>query len=483
MIPLVGFAPDIDPMTQGIFVDCESTIPFDGGFKGAPSAVSVGASALPSTAVGAAILTDLSNAQKLYAGTLTKLYTLTGTSWTDVSRGASYSLGTEDRWSFVQYGNTALAATITAKIQRSTGAAFSDIASAPQAAILEQSLGFALAFNTVDATYGTNPDGWWCSAYLDETDWTPALSTQATRGRLIGGAGPITAAKRFGDDIAVYKGRTMFVARYVGSPVVWDFNQVSNDIGCVGISAVTDTLIGHIFVGQDNVYLYDGTTPRPLDGTQVIRSWLFRDINPTYQYRTALLYDRTSYTVHLYYVSAASSGAIDSCVVYHLLRKQWGRANRAIEAVVNYVTPSITYDVGSSLVTTYDTGPMIPFDSPFWTSGASTPAVFDTSHVLKTISGACTSSSFTTGDVGDEDGYSFCDNLRVRYSLNPTTSAVTGYVKDDEGSLVVTGTSSAVSDGRHNMRQTARFHRFKAEQTGDWSATAYRPSLKPAGRR
>lgn len=481
MTPLLGFSPDLDPMTPGVITDCAMVIPFESGLKGAPAAATTGVTALAAACAGTAILSDLSNNRRFIAGTASKLYEWSGTAWSDVSRATSYTAGTEDRWSFIQYGNSALAATITAKIQRSTGTAFADIATAPQATLIESVLGFAMAFNTSDATYGVSSDRWWCSALYDETDWTPAISTQCTTGRLVGGSGPITAARRFGDDIVVYKGRAMFVGRYAGPPSVWDFRQVSNDVGCIGPEAVVDTLIGHIFVGQDNLYLYDGTTPRPLDNSQVLRNWLFLDMNPAYRYKTIVSYDRINYTVSIYYASTAGS-TIDSCVVYHLLTKQWGRANRSIEAAVAYISPTLTY-AGNSSITTYNSGPAIPFDSPFWTAGSQVAAIFNTSHTVQTLSGSCTASHFTTGDLGDESGYSFCDKVRVRYAQAPSTSAATGYTRDQEGVTLATQTSNAMSDGRHNMRQLARFHRFRFDQTGDWQASAYRADTKPAGTR
>jgi hypothetical protein len=481
--PLIGFAPDLDPMTPGVLTDCTMAIPFEAGMKGAPAAVSVGVTALAATCQGSAVVSDLSGSRRFLAGTATKLYEWDGSTWNDRSRAGSYSAGTEDRWALIPFGNSTIAATPTAKIQRSLGSglAFADIASAPQAKFLEQTLGFVIAFATTDATYGVSPDRWWCCALNNETDWTPSISTQCTTGRLVGGSGPLLATRRFGDDVVVYKLRSVFVGRYAGAPSVWDWRQVSNDVGCVGQEAVVDTLIGHIFVGNDNVYVYDGTTPRPLDGAAAVRTWLFNKMNPLYQYKTALTWDRANYTVSIYFCSTAST-TLDSCVVYHVLTRQWGRADRAIEAAVSYVSPALTY-AGNATITTYNAGPLIPYDSPFWISGAPVAAVFNTSHVVQTLTGACASSSMTTGDIGDESGTTLCDKLWLRYALAPTTSTATGYTKQQEGVMLTTGSSSVIDDGRYELLQCGRFHRFKFDNTGNWKASAYRASLVEAGSR
>ena len=173
MTPILGFAPDVDPTVAGVLTDCSNLIPFEGGFRGAPVATSVGADALAAACRGIAAVTNLSGSRRVIAGTSTKLYELGTTAWTDVSRGASYTLGTDDRWSFIQYADATLAATPSAPIQRSTSGAFADIAGAPSAKIIEAAQGFAVAFNT-----SSFADEWYCSAYLDDTNWTLSVSNQ-----------------------------------------------------------------------------------------------------------------------------------------------------------------------------------------------------------------------------------------------------------------------------------------------------------------
>ena len=477
MIALSGFAPDVDPTAPGVLTDCTNVIPFEGGLKGAPAPRTIGIDALASACIGAAATSDLSGSRRLLAGTLTKLYELSGTAWTDRSRAGNYSATDGDRWSFVQYANSTLAATPSAPIQRSTGGAFADISGAPSAKLIEAAAGFAVAFNT--SSYA---DEWYCSAYLDETDWTLALSTQCVKGRLIGGSGPLTAVRRFGDDLIAYKAGAVFVGRYVGAPEVWRWTQASTDVGCVGQEAVVDTVIGHIFVGRDNVYVYDGTTPRPI-ATEKVRKWLFSDMSPEYAGRSILLWDRPAGHVWLYYVAAGSAGVINRCAVYHVPTQRWGLAHSTIEAAVTYTSNATTYDGGSVLVGTYNAGPAIPFDSAFWITGSYSPSVFSSTHTMSSLVGTCQSASFTTGDFGDDSVYSSCLRYRVRYSTKPTTSTTTGFTKDESGATVVAGSSVAVSDGRHDMRQRARWHRFKTDTTGDFVVTAVDPALIEAGAR
>lgn len=475
MIPFIGFAPDADPTQPGVITDCDQIIPYEAGIRSAPKGVDRGISALDDECRGAAVLTDLNGNRNVWAGTETALYENLIVGWSDRSRSGGYTLGTDARWSFIQYGNSAIAATPGTVLQRSTGAAFADIAGAPMAKLVEAAQGFVMALNTSNSV-----DEWHCSAYLDDTDWTLDVTTQCVSGRLVGGSGPINAARRFGDDIIAYKSGAMFIGRYQGPPAVWGWQIISNDVGCVGQEAVADTPRGHVFVGRDNVYLFDGTVPRPL-ATGTIRKWLFADMNPEYQFKTSLLWDRVNHVVWIFYCSASST-TLNRCVAFHIITERWGAAHQAIEATININSPSLTY-TGNAQITTFDTGPEIPFDSPFWIAGAAQPAVFDTSHVVKQLSGTAESSYFVTGDIGDDAGYTFCDEVRLRYTQEPASSSMTAMVRDTADGVLETSSTTTASDGKHDARQTGRWHRFRFDTEGDFKLSGVIPKLKPSGRR
>lgn len=423
---------------------------------------------------------NLSGTTRLIAGTASNLYEAGSPSWTSVASGLT--LGSDDRWSFAQFGDASLAATITAKIKRSTSGAFSEIASAPKAKVIESVLGFVMALNTEDATYGTSPDRWWCSAYGDDTDWTPSVATQATTGRLVEGAGPITAGKRLGDDVVAYKGRAMFLGRYVGPPVGWRWQMISNEVGCVGQDAVLNIGTAHLFVGTDDIYVFDGIRPVSIAAGKV-REHFVGSVDSVYKYRTQMLWDKRNALAWIFYPSANSGGVCDRALAYHVPTGRWGISPFTIEATVNYVSPGVTYDTGAPWLTTYDDSPAVPYDSPLWSTSAESPATVESDHKIKSISGVAGDTTFTTGHFGDEDAFTFCDSLKVRYIAQPATSSAAGIYLDEIGATQVSGESDVKEDGKYDMRQTGRWHWFQVENTGSWEATAVRPRLKKAGYR
>lgn len=153
------------------------------------------------------------------------------------------------------------------------------------------------------------------------------------------------------------------------------------------------------------------------------------------------------------------------------------------EAPVPFVSAGITYDGGSPLITTFDSGPAVPYDSPFWLPAAENAAIIDSTHTLATLSGAAGASSFTTGDIGDESQYVLCDRFQVRYLQAPASATCSGTLRDDSGGAQQAGSVAARSDGSFDVRQSARWHRFLVATTGECEFTAIGARLKPAGTR
>lgn len=480
MIPLLGFTPDLEPTTPGAITMCDNLIPYEAGMRAAPSPVNVGIDALPAVCQGAAVTRNLSGNTRLLAGDATDLYEVSGGAWSSVASG--FTLSADDVWRFAAFGNSSLAVNAAVNMLRSTGGAFSAVSGAPKAKAIVSAKGFIMLLGTNEVTYGDSPDRWWCSAIFDETNWTPNLATQCATGRLVEGSGPLTAALRMGDTVVAYKERCVFVGQYVGGSVVWQWSPPIGDVGCVGVEAVADTPIGHVFVGSDNFYLFDGTRPVPI-GDQV-KQWWLDNSSAEYRYRTKLLWDRENSSVMVFYPSLSSvNGDCDAALVYHITARRWGVVTHSIEAVINYASQGITYDGGSPLVTDYNSGPAISFDSPFWLASKSSPGFFGVDHSIYTFTGIAGVSWFETGDYGDEEGHSMCPSLHIRCALQPSSMSCQGFTKTTSGANAVSAGSASFDGSKFPLRQTGRFHRYRIEMTGSAEFSAIRPKLIAAGNR
>ncbi|OUM01750.1 hypothetical protein [Variovorax sp. JS1663] len=486
MDKLLGFAPDVDPVTPGIFTDCSNIIPLETSFVGAPTGAAANAPALAAACRGAVIVTKLDETRRIFAGTQTKLYELLGTVWTDRSAGGgSYTGSVDSRWSFCQFGDTSIASNLVDNMQSSTTGAFAALAGAPKAKIVvSASNNFVIAFNTNEGTFGVAPDRWWCCAQSDQTNWTPSVATGATTGRLVAAPGGIQAGLQLGDYVIAYKTRGVFLGQFVGSQSgTWGWSLVpgSNDCGAVGQEAVCDIGGAHFIVGDDDFWIFDGT--RPVSIGDEVRNWFRRNSSQTYRFRARATFDRQRQCVWVAFASQGSTGALDRMLVWNLKSKRWGIADRVSEAALTFTAPGVTIDGLNAYSSTIDGLPAVPFDSQYWLSGGRAFAYFDANHQLVVANGVCGASSFTTGDYGDDGLVTLLERVHIRFSQRPTSAAAAGFFKFEEGATLQAGPTEQMYDGGFDVWQSGRFHRLRFDFMGDHRETAIKVPLRPDGMR
>jgi hypothetical protein len=483
MTPILGFMPDAELTTPGVLADCVNFVPTLTGMEGGPTAVTPsGVPALASACQGAAVVTKLDNTRRVFAGAQTAIYELSAGAWVDRTRttGGAYTGGSESIWSITQFGDASLMANKSDTIQRSTSDAFANIATAPKAEIVFSVRNQVMALNTNDGT--EKPDGWHCCAVFDDTLWTPSTTTQAASGRLVSTPGPLTAGARLGEYAIAYKSKSIYLGQYVGAPVVWDWTQVQGgNAGCVGKNALCDVDGIHFFVGEDNFWLFDGSRPVPIaDG--ILRDFFTADCDPVAKYKIVCSYDRPTNRVFVFYPSKGSS-ALNSCLVYHVKSKKWGRANRSIQCALEYVSGGATFDTLTDYSATMDGLPDVGWDSPFWLSGGRAFSIFNTSNQLQSLTGVSDASSFETGDVGDDDAMLLLQGIRLRYKLAPTSATVQTRHKKNSGETYVNGPSGVLADGKFDVLITDRWHRAQVLFDGPVHVTHMKAMSKVVGRR
>lgn len=497
--PFVGYAPDLDPTTPGIITDCQNVIP---SMKGMRSAFSPQATTLPALATrarGGAAIRKLDETSRLIIGTQTKLWEAGASSYTDVSRttGGTYSCAADQLWTFAQFGNITLAAQKADKIQASTAGNFATITSAPSAAIVETVGNFVFAFDTNESAYGDSPDRWWCSAIGDHTDWTPAIATQSATGRLIAGQGKITAAKRFGERIVAFKRNAMYVGSYTGAPFVWDWQQVQGSVGCLGKTAAVEVGTAEeprlLFMGADNFYAFDGSRVEPIGGP--LRELVFRTLALNYAQLCTTAHDRVQKLVYFFYPTGSSDAVCDKCVVYHYATGRWGRADITIETALDFISAGVTYDSIGSLYSTYDDMPDVTYDSAIFISQRQTPAVVDSTRMLKTLDGVRSVGYFTTGMVGSDQVMSLLRRVTPRWFRKPTTCSMSNFWRTELGQVTTGGIFAlpfngdiadktvTPSGGRFDFLRRANWHKFRMDfSAGDWDAAGLNIEIKQSGK-
>jgi len=478
IVRLLGYQPDNDPSIVGVLTNCSGVVPTLRGMKGAPSPADGGMATLAATCVGAAVVTKLDGSTRLFAGAPQKIYEAGASTWTDVSRAATYTTGTTSVWRFAQQGNVSFAANGSDTLQASTGSAFSCIAGAPIANIVETVGKFVFAIGTSANAHGVQ----W-SALNDYTSWSASIATQAGSDVLTSTSGGNTAGRRFGNTIIVYKKNSMFLGINSGPPTVWEFNLIPGQAGALSQEVVVN--IGtpespkHIFMGEDDFYLYDGSRPIPL-GTNRVKLQVFGMLQQNRYYACKALHDRTNSLVRFYYPTTDTAFP-NSCVVYNYRTDQWGVDDRQIEAALDFVAPSVSYGGLGALYSTYGSFPNLSYGVAFVGSTQTQPAIFNTSHILKTLTGPAGSTSFTTGDLGDDSQVTTATRVIPRFVQAPATATLTNYYKMASGDSLTSDQTISISSGRFDFMREARWHRLQFNFTGDWEMSGFSPKWEVGG--
>lgn len=478
MIPFIGFVPDADHAMQGAIVDCLNAVPTTRGMEGRASLASPGVDALSATCLGAAALFKLDATSRTFAGTATKLYELSGTTWTDASRVGDYTTG-DIRWRFSIMGNTCLATNKNDLLQYSNSGDFADVASSPKAEYMDVTGGFVmLAGVDLGGGAGFESDRWICSGFQDYSDWTPDVTTQCTTGRIVDAPGPLRGVKALGSGFVAYKDRAVFIGQYVGAPAVWQWTRVPGDIGCSNHEAVVNIETAHYFIGQENIYAFDGNTIQPVgDG---IKEWFFRNLNVSYRHRISGMHERGKGRVWWFFPKGNST-TLNAAIVYSYYAKRWGYAEIDIECPLEYITGGVTWDTLQTIASTWDTLPNVAWDSPFWTASIQKAAVINTSHALMTMTGVSAGCTIKSGIVGDDTQNSLFVRSRPRFTVSPDSGSMVNSYANTYGDTMTIDATATLTNGKFDVLRSAKWHQVEYSFTGDCEITGHTLDLKPDG--
>lgn len=480
-VPIGQWAPDEDS-TTGNLVDVLNIDPTDKGYKGAPTNSSTGVSALAAACLGSALVKSIEAVTSLYAGTETGLYKLSSISWVDVTRTVGGAYTSTNRWRFAQFGNVTIAVNkIDATQSFESGATdFADLAGAPKARIVLSVNDFVFLLGTNEATYSDQADRWWCSALGNHTNWTPDVATQCATGRLYDSPGPFTAGKSLGDYVVIFKERAIYLGSYSGPPIIWNWTRISDTIGASSHESVQNIGQMLLFCNKDGFYSFNGSTVQSISDNK-IGEWWRTKLDQNNQDKITSVIDRRNKTVRWWFPVSGGSGSLDSWVSFHWNSGKWGYGESTIEAALDYASPSLDYIGLGERYSTYLDLPDVPYDAGIFLGGSENPAVFNSSHVLCTVSGTTVSSSLTTGDIGKDGAYSLISKVRNRYLNNPVSATLTNYHTDQVGSSYTADSTVSESNGKFDLLMSARWHRLKLETTGNFELIGADISLQEDG--
>lgn len=402
---------------------------------------------------------------KLWAGDGTKIYLFApGDSDLDnVSKSGNYSIGPDNGWRFVQFGNMLIAAGGTGTILQSytlgSSSLYADVSGAPNAKFIAVVRDFVMTGNTSTS----NQQIRW-SGIGDATSWATSATTQADA-QIIYGLGEITGLVG-GEYATVLCENGIVRASYVGSPLVFQIDAVETARGCSLPGSVANVGSSVFYWSGDGFYLFDGQASRPI-GAEKVNRYFESDFNLAGKNRVSAAVDPLNQIYVIAYAGAQSGGRPNKLLIYNYALDRWSRAEVSTDLVAPMFTAGYTLDGLDAVSSVLDNLPA-SLDSPLWSGGEFVFAGGDSK--IQTFTGSALTSVIETGEQGIENGRSAMIRsvTPLVTGVSPTTTVQVLSRNRQQDDETATSAASVGADGWASVRSNGRFQRVRLNITGTW---------------
>jgi hypothetical protein len=401
----------------------------------------------------------ISSTSTLFAGGATKLFKYdSGTrNLTDVSKVGGYT--GSGKWKFVQFGDVLLATNNSQKIQSFTlnsGTAFADVAaSAPIAEYITVVRDFVVAANI--ASY-PNRVQW--SDINDETDWTSGPTSQSDYQDIPDG-GDIQGITG-GEFGLVLLEKAIVRMSYIGSPLFFQFDTISREIGCYEPGSVCQYGNMTFFLSDDGFYMCDGQRITPI-GAEKVDRWFWDDLEPAYNNFSSAVDPIKKVVIWCYQNTTGGN----SLLIYNWQLGRWSYGATAASYIASAATSSTSLEGLDSFSASID-ALTVSLDSRQWLGGKLIFAGASGARIV-TFEGSPMSAFIETGDLSASA--SLITLARPQIDNGSATVAVASREMLDD--TITYSTAVAASDeNRVSLRSSGKYHRIKVVPTGNWTTMA-----------
>src|SRR5215467_1577104 len=138
---------------------------------------------------------------------------------------------------------------------------------------------------------------------------------------LFQGADHGVAFAPLGNYMVAYRERSIHLLSYVGSPFYISQRQVINGVGLLAPRAVLNLDLRHVFLGNDNVYIFNGVDIEAI-GTE-IRDDLFATMDAANSPRSLIIFSEPRNEMALIVPSTSNDGIPDTWYFYNFTTGTW----------------------------------------------------------------------------------------------------------------------------------------------------------------
>jgi hypothetical protein len=472
-IPFGEWMPD-QPGITGSLTDAKNCVSQSFGYGPFPQAVAFSAAAAENlTSLFAGKQPD--GVTKLFAAGRTKIFTVSGVgAVTQVNTG--YTTSANERFRFTQFGDVVIATDNSSKLQAwtlGTSTTFADLAAAaPVAKYVTVVRDFVVTANTFESAKQEQYRVRW-SGINDETTWTPSATNQADFQDLADG-GQIMGI-RGGEFGLVLLERGIHRMSYIGSPLIFQFDNISRNKGCMVSGSVAQYQGLTFFLSDDGFYACDGQQVIPI-GAEKVDRWFLDDVSENDYPSMSAAVDPVRKLILWNYKSKDGSRKL---IMYNFNTKKWTYGDAGTDFISDASTASSTLEEVDSLSASID-ALTTPLDSILFAGGKYFLGGTLATKVI-TYTGTPMTARIQTGDI-EAGGQSVVTLARPQVDQGSATVAVASRRLLSEN--VTFGTAVAASDdNRVSLRGSGKYHRIEVNPTGDrWkSAVAVDVDITPMG--
>ncbi len=452
MIELGPWTPDLPVQGNSVYV-AKNVLPGRGEYSPFPS-LATNTDALTASCRGAIAAGANTGTNYLYAGDATKLYRLVDATWTAAKTG----LTSDDFVEFAKWGEDVIAVNghtdAPQKIDLG-GTTFADLAGSPPKAKHIAVVGDFVMLGNIN---GAPNKVQWCSINNAES-WTGSQADMQTFPD--GGAVQRIVGGEYG---IVFQERSIRRMTYVGSPVIFQIDEVEPGRGTLAPGSVVQYGNLIFYYGLDGFYAFNGQQSIPI-GFAKVDEWFRENAQADRLPNMTGAFDPIAGRVRW---SFTKSGSVenDCIIVYDIRAKQWTYAEQECQILYQARSTGVTLEGLDTYFTSIDDMPG-SLDDSVYQGGTIYMGGFSSANKHGYFTGSALQAEIQTGEVRLSSGGS----SRVT-ALEPiiegSCSAQLGYRQNKQDDVTWTSSVSANSYGVCCFNNEARYHRAKLIPSGTW---------------
>jgi hypothetical protein len=414
--------------------------------------------AAPQNLTAAAAAKDTNSITSIYAAGTTRLFKLDTTdfSWDDIS-AVTYS-GTSG-WKFTQFGNSLIAANESNTMQYidvMSGTTFADLAvDAPKAKFVTVVRDFV-----VSGYQSANKNRVQWSGINNEKTWATSATTQADFQDVPDGG--FVQGVTGGEFGLVLLERSIVRMSYVGTPLIFQFDNIARNRGCFEPNSVIQWQGITYFLGDDGFYACDGQNLKNI-GAEKVNRYFFNSLKESDLGNMSAAIDPINNLVVWGYPTVDLDYRV---LVYHVPTGKWSYADSTATRVAPVSTPSITLEGLDAFSASLD-ALGISLDSRNWLGGKLLLLGIDGNKLI-TFTGASKTATIETADISADANQSMVTMLKPIVDGGTGDASVASRLQLNQTVTFPTVTS-ANSENRIGVRSYGRYHRVKLQPTGTWT--------------